>query len=445
MIDKRAFHPKGGWCVIRRILTTGARPRAVVDFEFGSRNSEVPLEELRDALDGKPLASPEPHPAPASNKHSLKPTWLEARKDILSLRLGQVTESLARRITVETGDMEAAFDKAAASAAGRKPSFLIVEGPWGTGKSHALALYQAIARERDLATGMVVLDGTAVTLGRPHELLKAIVHEISFPRDSTLNSFSERLADLVRNHRIEILSINGVRVLAKALEQIPANLANDQEAWELIENYLSGEISASACAQALRQFHDQPLKLFPLITRYRSERPERCVQLLGEWAQTCRIMPAHGLAILFDEVDVEIDLGGVSLAEREQRTAFLEELSKLGTQEVPLCILFALAPGTSTDLFEAPTEYLQRSLNGSAQIIKVPALKPAAMMHVAEKVVDLYDTAFPECSPASKVEWRPFAEQTLREMHRSEHGIIPRLFIRTFLEFLDVNTLNGRA
>lgn len=445
MIDQRAFHPKGGWCVIRRILTTGARPRAVVDFEFGSRNSEVLLEELRDAPDGKPLSCPETQPAPPTPKQNFKPTWLEARNDILSLRLGQVTESLARRITVETAEMEAAFDKAAASAAGRKPSFLIVEGPWGTGKSHALALFQAIARQRNLATGMVVLDGTAVTLGRPHELLKAIVHEISFPHDSTLNSFSERLADLVRNHRIEILSINGVRVLAKALEQIPPNLANDQEAWELIENYLAGEIPASTCSQALRQFHDRPLRLLPLISRYRSGRPERCVQLLGEWSQTCRIMPAHGLAILFDEVDVEIDLGGVSVAEREQRTAFLEELSQLSTQEVPLCVLFALAPGTGTDLFEAPTEYLQRSLHGTAQLIKIPALTPAAMMQVAQKVVDLYDTAFPDSSPASKVDWRPFAEQTLREMHRSEYGVIPRLFIRTFLEFLDVNTLIGCA
>ena len=455
MIGKRTFHIRGGWCVIKRAVRTGVRVRVIVDFDYGARDREIPFEELREGPDGKPLQVPHewsaaPNPAPVKVEPNGKPTWQESRQFILALRLGQVTEELVTRLSVGTEEVEAACEFVLNSASERKPAFLVVEGPWGTGKTHALALFNAMARKRRFASATVVLDGISVTLGRPQDLLKAIVHEVNFPQNPGVYSFSERIAEFVREGRVGILEANGARLLAAALDAIPRQLASDPDAWETVENYLAGEVSATVCAQTLRQYYERPLRIQSLATRFRAERPERAAQLIYEWANACRVMPAegiaHGLALLFDEADVELDLGGRTKVESEQRELFLKALGALNSREAPLCAVFAVAPGTSLPGLWSPTDYLATHLGHNVKVVSVPRLTPQSMLQVAEFITKLYGEAYPENTMAPDVLWRPFAEQKIREMHRSTSGIIPRVFIRLFLEFLDIQALkpNGQ-
>lgn len=455
MIGSRAYHPRGGWCVIKSLSRAGVSPRVLVDFEF-ARNREVPFAELLDGPNGAALACPPDWLGPvavsvASEDQSQKPTWHEARLSILALRLGQVTEALVTQLSVGTDEVESISAEVVRSATDRKPMFLVVEGPWGTGKTHALALFNAIARKLKFATATVVLDGVAVTLGRPQDLLRAIVHEVTFAQNPGVYSFSERIAEFVRGGRTRILADNGAHTLAAALGKIPSQLADDPDAWEIIENYVAGEISASACAQALRPFHDRPLQLLSLATRYRDERPGRSAEMIQEWASACRVMPteglSHGLAVLFDEADVELDLGGRSKVELEQRELFLQRLGELRSVETPLCVVFAVAPGSAGHLpgLFSPTDYLVQHLGDLTKVVTVPRLTPEMMLRVAEVVAELYSQAYPDHKTVKATIWRPFAEKHVRGMHRAPEGIVPRSFIRLFIEFLDVNSLNSNG
>ena len=200
----------------------------------------------------------------------------------------------------------------------------------------------------------------------------------------------------------------------------------------------------------MRPFLEKPLRLPPLASRFRDERPGRSAEMIQEWACACRVMPtegiSRGLAILFDEADVELDLGGRSPVESDQRNLFLQKLSALRSIETPLCVVFAVAPGAGNlPGLGSPTEYLVQHLGASTKVVTVPRLTPEMILRVAEVVVGLYTQAYPDSKKVEESTWRPFAKKNVQEMHRSTEGIVPRLFIRLLLEFLDINSLNSNG
>lgn len=450
MIGKRVFHKKGGWCVIRRIQGEGRHAQVFVDFEaLNVRNFRAVLCDLAEDEKGRPLGSEgeddririqevegteKPEDAPT-------PNWLESRRAILALRLGQITETIARDITVGTETIERCFDRLTAAASERKPSFVIVEGPWGTGKTHALTLLKSYARQNRLAMASVVLDGVAVSLGRPIDLLKAIVHVLEFPRSDEHVSFTERIADFVRGGRVQNLRENGVELLASALERIPSSLADEPEAWELVEDYLSGELSANQCSQALRRFHDDTIRLETLYPRGLADRPRAAAQIIKSWAQACRVLPAHGITLLLDEADVELAMGGTTETERTQRKWFLDALSDLAKESIPICVAMAVAPGAGFLDLCSPTEFLHKHLNERPEIVTVPELTPEAMLELAMSIAKTYGTAFGVEDIANEFGNDDWAESQISEMHESPEGLIPRIFIRRQLEYLDLIAL----
>ena len=71
------------------------------------------------------------------------------------------------------------------------------------------------------------------------------------------------------------------------------------------------------------------------------ERPERFCDLLKEWAGFCTLTGAKGLAVVFDEVDVEYATrcGGL-------RSALLETFDSLLRESCPILLAFGSAPAS---------------------------------------------------------------------------------------------------
>lgn len=481
MIGRRVWHLKGGWCVIRRLFYVSTKLCAIVDFEKGAKYCDVSTDELRDSPGGMELAmdesevnlpfnfapsqiSPEgstatpvprvaapvsaiPLPAILNSVPSVPstndPPWLNARRSIFALRLGQISDSLSRHLTVGTSGIEQQFARNFFETTRRKPRFLVVEGPWGTGKSHALSLAKAIAFEHRLAVSTVVLDGVMATLGRPIDLLRSILTEAYIPTPTGKVLFSEEFESFIRDNRRDIFSANGAGLVGDAIAQIPTKLANDPDAWDIVESYLTGGLSATQAKQNLRPFTERLLPLISLNPRAVLERPGRAAQLLGEWGCATRCLGASGLVVMLDEADVDLDIGGRSKRERNQRDEYLTELGRLSEGSIPLCVIIAVAPSAPDDDEETPTSRLLKRLGDGAELIKVPPIESEMLIELTSKIVDLYQNAYPEGPTLSRSLWSEFAERMTMSMEDSVDGLIPRLFIRTFLEYLDILSLGN--
>ena len=102
------------------------------------------------------------------------------------------TETLQRQL-------RAALTRALAG----KPTFMLIDGAWGGGKTHALTLLQALAREEQMTTSGAVMDGVAVTLTDPMRLMEAIVTSIHIPG---ANASDVGLGQLLRTAKTEARS-----------------------------------------------------------------------------------------------------------------------------------------------------------------------------------------------------------------------------------------------
>ncbi len=150
MIGTELFHIRGGRCTVRS-TPSGSPVQVAVDFKFGAKGSKVLWSDLRmDKNDPEPPPLPRPAAKPSPKTKSTRPesSWVDARRAITALRLGQVTNEVAKIISIGTEDIESVFDLTLTSATDQQPGVLVVEGAWGTGKTHALALLKGIAQRK---------------------------------------------------------------------------------------------------------------------------------------------------------------------------------------------------------------------------------------------------------------------------------------------------------
>src|SRR5262245_41801225 len=112
------------------------------------------------------------------------------------------------------------------------------------GKSHALTHLRIRAKEKNMATGGVVLDGIGVSLCFPMSLIGSLAHFIEFPGSATNDGLPARLGELIRLGAVEKLATGGCELLHGVLRRLDPSIAEDPEAWEVIEDFLSLEVGA---------------------------------------------------------------------------------------------------------------------------------------------------------------------------------------------------------
>lgn len=432
-----ARHPRKGDCVIRERAHTLGRIKVFVDYpDLGLSHRPEYLDELVHRTTGKPMSldASRESPAPRPSGHSAVPAWQTARQTLLALRLGQSTSESVRELSVGMGEVDEACQWAINRAGTGKISFLLFESPYGMGKSHALAHLGLQAQHAGMAVGGVVLDGVSVSLCLPMSIIAALSHTIEFPDGPSSDGLHQRFAGLVLTGATERLRVAGSEMLFNILRKVDPAIAENPDSWEVIEDFLSLEVGAGVVRNQLGL-------VVPSLKSRLSDRPQRCTQLLREWAQACTVTGARtGLVVLLDEADVDYSQSGRTETEREQRAALLRtwrDVAENGAQSGGygrLVIAMAITPAANDP---DPVEELKIELGSHVRTVRLTELAKSEMIELGNRVTGLYRTAYQ--LPESKTPQMDTAvADCLGVVSAQPEGRNPRKFIRMLLEQLDV-------
>lgn len=135
----------------------------------------------------------------------------DARAAIRALRVGAAPVNHAAVLSVGQEAVQGVFDRTLSrlSAEGHI-SPILVEGPWGSGKSQTLALTKAMARERAIATATITFNARTAPLSHPNRLYPVLAQTIEVGGATGLRSvvrnclndpaLNDRLASFVNMH-----------------------------------------------------------------------------------------------------------------------------------------------------------------------------------------------------------------------------------------------------
>jgi hypothetical protein len=431
-----ARHPRSGDCIIREVLPGGLRVKVVVDYPaLGLRRQTECLDELVDPQTGRPISLkvPETKPATPLPKPDARPSWQQARQTLLALRLGQSTAESVSDLSVGMEDVESACRWGMGRAMTGQLSFLLFESPYGMGKSHALAHLKQLALKQTMAVGTVTLDGTGVSLCEPMSLVTGLAHAIEFPDDRKDEGLPQRLAQRAGRG----LSITGGVILHELLMAIDPDCVDNPDKWELIEDFLSLDATATDLKRELG------IKVPSLKARFREDRPARCSTILQEWASACTVSEMgarNGLVVLLDEADVDYARRGRLQKDMEQRTGLLRAFRSIADAPAGdggfarLLIAMAITPGAS---HPDPIEEFKAELADHLKVVRLRELSAAELRELGKQVVQLYQRAY-EATGKKEDRAAEVLEECLQFAGRQVEGRNPRKFIRLLLEKLDL-------
>ena len=443
---QRVFHPAFGTGRVISVSRTGPRTVALVDFGF--TRAPIVLEALQalstdegTATDSQPTNSLDAVPAEAPVKESptapvevehrershgsagLGGSATEARKGVTALRLGQVLE---------------------------KPTFLLVDGVWGGGKTHALTLLQALARKENMATASAVMDGVAVTLSEPMQLMEEVVSSLRFPGSVSADSLGQFLRKAKRETRSSTLRARGADQVADALDSLPLAAFDDPEGLQCIEDYFSFSLSTTQIRSKLRLLEYEASAPPVLRARRVDDRPRAFAVLLKNWAQFSAVMGARGLLIVLDELDVEYAstayFSKACFGLRARRRALLKQLKALSEHRAPLHVALASAPaGPDVETENDAVEDVREAMGPTLIHIKAANPNDDELKDLLSRLTALYQTAYPATTLELPAQWASDLFGGLHARYRRMPNAVPRHFVRTALEALDLLTVGEKS
>ena len=387
--------------------------------------------------------------AVAATRSVLTPETIEARRAIVALRLGQVLESHVDHLSVGLGAVSKRFEKSLEQAQAHHPVFMMVEGTWGQGKTHLLTLLTAAAVRHGFAVSNVVMDGVGVTLSDPMQLLEAVTAAIRFPGDHLAAGLASHLAVARRNGDLERLGHLGATTLASVFDQIPSMAFDEFDAMQVIEDYLALAMPASTALYRLASLGHRGIRLPALRARSVAERAARFTDLLFNWTQLCAVTGVRGLVVILDELDVEYATtarrGQQQARLRERRRELLDALSRLRSQRLPLLLAFASAPaGPDVDPEHDASTNIPETVGALDQHIIAPSPNDEGLRELLIKVLNLYGQAYPDAlTGRTWASGRELADRLIETYHRQPNPV-PRYFLRSALESLDLLCVQGR-
>lgn len=446
----QVFHKKFGWDTVTRIVERGRRKGAWVDFGYikefvNPEDLEMGPQKPEPASVPKPvIVKPVKRPLPKSTCEIN--AVADCRRGMLALRLGQVLEPHVFRLSVGTDKLEEDLRRAVSRARKGMTSFLMVEGAWGGGKTHTLTLLQAIAKKARFATSSVVMDGDAVSLADPMQLMEEVLSSFCFPGQGNADQLMDLVRKVVREERLPEIRLKGAGTIAEVLAKVPREAFDDPEALSLLQDYFSLAVSASQAKAKMRQLGFHPIAL-PTLRAFRiDQRVEAFRMLLKNWAFLASTMGAGGLLILIDELDVEYAATAfgdkISLEKRQKRSALLEGLLKLSGQKVPLIFAFASAPaGPDVEQHNDAVEDVRGIFGSDILHLKVPIPSEAEVSDMLRRLSAFYKEAYPDSEGRIEDEDVQMLFKGLLQHHRKSSSAVPRQFVRKVLETLDLLTL----
>lgn len=467
----RVSHPQYGVGTVKTLITLRGKAFALVDLGYMDEYLRVDFLELI-----APVTAPSPAIQPPERKEppdliepvdpvttppsktqapereelpplrkrpeavSLSAETVEARRGIVALRLGQILESHVSQISVATKEAEQSLRDSLRQSLNQKPTIIMVEGAWGGGKTHILTLLSVIAKEQKFATSSVVLDGIGITLSDPMLLMESVLSTMRFPQEDLAAGMGKYL----RRVDTSRLRVRGAHMLAGALEQVPTEALQEPEVLHILEDYLSLSLPVSHANTKLRKLGWR-VRLPALNARYVRDRPARFCELICDWAQFSVAMGTRGLVVVLDEIDVEYattawwDQG--SRTKRQRRQLFVKEIGRLRKSKVPLLFALGSAPaGPDVEIENDAVRDIESTIGGFDYHIKVPNPTEKDLRALGSNIINLYKQAYQDSSEGLDPLQRKGLLDQLVNDYKKSMSPVPRLFVRTMLESLDVQT-----
>jgi P-loop Domain of unknown function (DUF2791) len=258
------------------------------------------------------------------------------------------------------------------------------------------------------------------------------------------NTNPQTLAEILRDQCKDInLGITGASILHDACRQITKEMSLNPDIWEIFEDYLECAIGAAPASRQIRMHlgSRSAISLPAINVRARIDRPSQCARMLREWSLAAKCLGASGgLVILFDEADVDYAMNQSWQAE-DARREFFEALALLADQaDFPLTLGFAVTPGSEEE--DTSSEIVGILGRDSCKVIQLPELSKSDFLNLAKNLGKVYSEAFPGFEiPTNKID--SMASAIVRELNATPEGLVPRNFIRRFLDYLDTTSLKA--
>jgi hypothetical protein len=441
------MHPQLGRGKILEVFFRGGRAYAKVQFNWAT--DAIPLTEIPGAK--LPAMSQVQQDetksrgnANVSNgKQQQQAELTHSRTGVQSLRLGQITDAHVGSLSVGTSEFVASADNVLDAAIRNRPQFLMVEGAWGTGKTHLLTLLAAHASKRGFAVSNTILDGRLYSLTDPLRLLESITTEMRFPGDAIPTGAASRLNRVKTQGRPELRSLGGERI-NKIISEISEDLIDDGEAVGVLEDYMGLSLTPAAAKERLSKLGYRGLQLPPLRARAKDERGIRFVELLQDWAAFSVAAGAKGLLVILDELDVEYANTGRG-SDRTRRDELLAALARAKKARSPLVVAFASAPsGDENDPDNDAVADVIRKLNMDFHTTAAPIDK-GRLLELGGRIYELYGKAYPGFPDKLDRTQQAAVCRQLIKRYNATLSPVPRRYIRSLLHCFDMIDLGQKS
>ena len=438
MVGVRVRHPALG---TGTVVAGDSRRRVRVNFGYAAA-VWLPVEELEFLEDVRHASPDGPKPPGPTGRGfpALPEGVIEARRAILALKLGQVLEENVCDLSVGTEGIQTSVQRAITAAVGRQPRGVLIEGSWGSGKTHLLTLLTALAARAELATATIILDGEGVTLADPMGLMEAILGSLRYPGEVAPCGVGPRLGRLRWQDKHSGTECR----IAETVLQIPGKALDEPEVLDALEEYFTLKLAATPARNKLGRLGWRGISLPPMKARSVADRAERFCELVRGWAEFCASTGAKGLTVVFDEVDVEYATPR-NHEWRRRRSQFLESLDGLLGQECPLLLAFGSAPpGGDVEQENDAVKDLVRRIDRMDPPITAPRPSLHQKLELGSRLQTLYAGAYPDrMAQVNRNKVRKLVEE-FAERHQDSLDPTPRSFVRGTLERLDVaSSLNS--
>jgi hypothetical protein len=395
-------------------------------------------------------ASTAPSPTPDAAFAAVAPPRgdITARRSVEALRFGLVPQSAIEELTLGFADLRAWALANLPAALGDRPHVAAVTGPFGTGKSHTMAVIRYIAGREGYATARVEVDGQTISLARPETFLRQLWGSLSIPGGDSATPVFDLYARAIAAGQ------PAPAILADA-EDAPGRLDRVRQNYQVMADlhrrkqldahaYALDALLASSpeftAADVARQIGARTAPragaahLRRMLGNSVAERPHDLVAALVGHATVARLAGLRGLVVTIDEFEVEQVPSRASYARVRAHlgvlTAYLR--GETAHRAAPLGLFFATVDEDETAADAVVGPMLAATDGGSYRLAPWP---PAQRRELAGQIGRLYAAAYgrePDFDPALVDR----VEGSLTYGGFDESGLI-RAFIKRYVAALD--------
>ncbi len=442
--------PVRGELVIARPFGKGivrkvTRTTALVTLEDSGVEVELPLQEIAPlgggaaaptASEAPTVESPERCKGTGDKATSLK------RRAIEALRFGLVPEEAVEELTLGYENLRDWVLSRLPHQHGGAPQASEICGPFGSGKSHTLAVIRYLARREGYVTARVEVDGLNVSLSDPERLLYALWGTLAAKgMDSSTPLLDLHLKAIDAGHPPPSVAPRGIdRVhdnyaTARLLKRSSGALDNHGHALDAIMSS-SDEFTASQVSRLISSelgVHAFDVRVRRVIGKTVVHRPYDFVNALVGYSIVARLAGYKGLCITVDEFEVEHLLSPDKFKRVLDLLVVLTRYLRgdLGYPSAPLAVFFATV-GEEGHVGDKVVERLVEESGGDFYPLTLWAREERA--ELARRIFSLYSEAYDVSDPYS-----PSVVESIEdylERGAPDGGLI-RAFIKAYVGALD--------